>query len=67
MIVQTTYPIEHVKALDAFFKNNKTLEDLDISELSKIVNKKISMKLTVIKNLEMAKQINKSIMDQFIS
>lgn len=67
MIVQTSYPTSIVKELDNFFKKNTHLEKLDISELSKIVNKKVQMKLTVIHNLEMAKQINESIKQQLIT
>lgn len=67
MIVQTNYPKSIVNSLDEFFKKNKNLKDLDISELSHIVNKKVQIKLTVIKNLEMAKQINKNIFDQFVN
>lgn len=61
MIVQTQYPEKTVKRLDSFFKKNKSLKDLDLVELSNIINSKIEVKLTVIKNLSMAKQINKSI------
>lgn len=64
LIIQTRYPDELVKALDVFFKKNKTLEELNLAELSEIVNKKIAIKLTVIRNLEMAKQINKSVISQ---
>jgi hypothetical protein len=66
LIIQTSYPKLLVHQLDEFFKKNNSLENLDISELSAIVNKKIKMKLIVIKNLEMAKQINKTILDQFV-
>lgn len=66
LIIQTSYPKQLVHLLDNFFKKNTTLENLDISELSAIVNKKNKMKLTVIKNLEMAKQINKTILNQFL-
>jgi len=62
IIVQTQYPKEIVEALDKFFKKNKTIKDLDLGELSDIVNQKAIIKLTVIKNLEMAKQISKSIL-----
>ncbi len=64
LIVQTNYPKKLVKLLDTFFKKNKSLKDFNLKELSDIVNKKIKVKLTVIKNLEMAKQINKSIINQ---
>jgi hypothetical protein len=65
MIVQTQYPKKLVGLLDDYFKKNKSLESLDLGELSKIINKKYEVKLTVIKNLAMAKQINKSIIEQF--
>lgn len=64
LIIQTQYPRELVQSLDNFFKKNKKLEDLNLKELSDIVNKKIEVKLSVIKNLEMAKQINQSILSQ---
>jgi hypothetical protein len=64
LVVQTQYPEEIVKELDLFFKKNKTLQDLDLVKLSEIVNKKQEIKLTVIKDINMAKQINKSIISQ---
>ena len=64
IIVQVQYPKEVVDALDRFFRKNKTIEDLDLNELLDIVNRKQEIKLTVIKNLAMAKQINKSIISQ---
>jgi hypothetical protein len=64
LIVQTQYPPQIVKQLENFFRKNKSLQDLDLVELSNIVNKKIPFKLTVIKDLSMAKQINKSILSQ---
>lgn len=64
LIVQTQYPQETVKLLDDFYKKTKSLKDVDLIELSNIVNKKVKCKLTVIKNLAMAKQINKSIISQ---
>ena len=62
MIIQTTYPKKIVNALDDFFKKNKSITSIDLMELSRIANIKVKMKLTVIKNLDMAKQINKSIL-----
>jgi phosphoglycolate phosphatase-like HAD superfamily hydrolase len=64
LIVQTNYPKKLVKLLDIFFKKNKSLKNFNLKELSDIVNRKVKIKLTVIKNLEMAKQINKSILNQ---
>ncbi len=64
IIVQANYPPEIVKALDEFFKKNKTIEEMNLKALSDIVNKKISIQLTIIKNLSMAEQINKSIIEQ---
>ncbi len=63
-IVQAHYPKEIVDALEKFFKKNKTIEELDLDELATIVNTKTTIKLTVIKNQAMAKQINKSILAQ---
>lgn len=64
LIVQTQYPEELVKSLDVFFKKNKNLENLNLKELSDIVNKKIEIKLSVTKNSGMAKQINQSILSE---
>jgi hypothetical protein len=65
LIIQAKYPDEITKKLDLFFKKSKTLKDLNLVELSDIVNINIEMKLTVIRNISMAKQINKSILGQF--
>ena len=62
LVVQTQYPGEIMRALERFFKKNKSLEDLDLKALSDIANQKCALKLTVIKNLEMARQLNRSIM-----
>ena len=64
LILQAKYPDEIVKKLDLFFRKNTSIEDLDLAELSKIVNTKVKVKMTVIKNIEMAKQINASILAQ---
>lgn len=64
IIVQTKYPAELVVGLDQFFKKNKTIEDLDLQALSKIVHQKTPIKLTVIRNLEMAKQLNRSLLKE---
>jgi|SRR3989338_4853746 len=64
LVVQTQYPEEIVRELDLFFKKNKNLKNLNLRALSDIVNKKTSVKLSVIKNLSMAKQINHSIISQ---
>jgi hypothetical protein len=64
LVIQSKYPEKIVDALDKFFKKNKTIEEMDLKVLSEIVNTKAKVKLTVIKNLEMAKQINKSILVQ---
>ncbi len=64
LVVQTQYPEQLVKALDIFFRKNKKLEDLNLKELSDIVNEKLEIKLSVIRNLAMAKQLNQSILSQ---
>jgi len=61
-IVQTNYPKKLVKEMDEFFK--KGIKAINLKDLSNIVHKKIKIDLTVIKNLNMAKQINKSIISQ---
>lgn len=64
LVVQAQYPVELTVAIEGFFKKNISLKELDLSELSDIVSKKTEIKLTVIKNLAMAKQINNSILDR---
>ncbi len=64
IVIQARYPEELVKELDEFFKKNKSIDELDLSELSDIVNKKVNIQLTVIKDILMAKQINKSIISE---
>lgn len=64
LIVQAHYPKKLVEKLDNFFKKNKNIQNLDLNELTEIVNSKAKIDLTVIKNLSMAKQINKSILSQ---
>ncbi|MFA5084732.1 MAG: hypothetical protein WC475_05160, partial [Candidatus Paceibacterota bacterium] len=64
LVIQTQYPENIVKEFDNFFKKHRTAQDLDLAELSDIVNKKREVKLTVIKNLAMAKQINNSILSE---
>jgi hypothetical protein len=60
-IIQAKYPEKLVKELDKFFKINTKLEDLNLKNLSEIVNQKIEIKLTVIKDIHMAEQINTAI------
>ncbi|PIT84621.1 hypothetical protein COU37_02365 [Candidatus Micrarchaeota archaeon CG10_big_fil_rev_8_21_14_0_10_45_29] len=64
LVIQCKYPAEMVKSLDNFFKRNRAIEKMDLSELYRIVNKKSKIKMTVIKNLDMAKHINTSIISQ---
>ena len=64
LIVLTQYHADIVRELDLFFKRNKNLKEFDLAELSEIVNKKREVKLTVINNLAMAKQVNNSILSQ---
>src|SRR3989338_1322121 len=48
LIIQAKYPKKMVKELDLFFKKNKDINHLDLSELSKIANTKAKVKMTVI-------------------
>lgn len=63
-IVQAHYPEKILKLLDDFFIKTKNINSLNLTKLSDIVNMKIKVSLTVIKNISMAKQINKSIISQ---
>jgi len=65
LVVQSRYPEEIVEELDVFFKKNKSIKELNLKELSEIANKKVHVKLTVIRDSAMAKQINKSIISEF--
>ncbi|VVB99197.1 Uncharacterised protein [uncultured archaeon] len=64
LVLQATYPPEMVKRLDDFFRKNTSIEELDLAELSRIVNAKTKVKMTAIKNLEMARHVNNSIISQ---
>ena len=64
LVVQTQYPLDLVKEMHLFFKKHKSLEKFNLKELSDIVNKKINIKLTVNRNINMAKQINQSILKE---
>lgn len=64
LIIQTKYPKELSEDIDQLFQKTKTFEDLDIKKLHDIANQKTTIKLTVIKNLEMAKQLGRSIIEQ---
>lgn len=63
-IVQTHCPENMVRLLDDFFIKTKNIDSLNLTKLSDIVNTKTKLELTVIKNISMAKQINKSIISQ---
>jgi hypothetical protein len=60
-ILQAIYPDDLVKSLDKFFQNNNSLDKLDLKKLSDIVHTPREMKLTILKNKQIAQQINKSI------
>jgi hypothetical protein len=64
LIVSYTLPKHFVDAIDRFFHKNRSVETLNLEELSRIVDKKATVKFTVIKNAEMAKHINQSILAQ---
>jgi hypothetical protein len=64
LVVQAKYPPEIVLLLEDFFRKAKAFQSLDLKELSDILNKKIDIKLSVTKNINMAKQINQSIISQ---
>lgn len=64
MLVQVQLTDDMARRLDAFFRKTKSLEDMNLLELTKIAETTTTVKMTVIRNEAMAKQINKSIIDQ---
>ncbi len=64
IILQTEYPEAAVRKLKSFFEKTKSLERMDLSELSAIVNAKAKVKMTMIRNLAMAKQLNAGIIEK---
>lgn len=66
MIVQVQLTEEIARKLDIFFRKTKSLEDMNLLALTKIAELKTELKMTVIKNKAMAKQINTSIINQML-
>lgn len=64
LIIQAKYPKNLINKIDSFFKKTKSFVDMDIKSLHDVISAKTEIKLTVIKNLDMAKQINKTIIEQ---
>jgi len=64
IIIQAKYSKSINNKINELFIKTKSLEDLDLKKLHDIINEKTEIKLVVIKNLEMAKQINKTIIEQ---
>ncbi len=65
MIVQLYQPKEIASEIDAFYRSVKRLEDIDLAKMSAIAKRKAEVKLTVIRNLEMARQIRESCLKHF--
>ncbi|MDD5163109.1 MAG: hypothetical protein PHD95_02765 [Candidatus ainarchaeum sp.] len=65
LIIQAKYPKNLVQKIDSFFKKTKSFVDMDIKSLHDVISTKTEIKLTVIKNQDMAKQINKMIIVQW--
>lgn len=65
IIVQIKLPEEIIIKIDNFFKKHQSIDSYNLSELLKIIKSKQKISMTVIKNLEMAKHINKSILNNF--
>lgn len=64
IVVHTTLPPKLINSIDNFFHTNKSVETLNLNALSKIIESKIPVKLTVIKDAQMAKHIRQSILSQ---
>ena len=65
--VMQVYPPKEIKeAIDAIFTNAKKLTDVDIpSFIEDILKKKIKIKLTIIKNRDVANQLRKEVLRHF--
>ena len=61
LIVQVEYPKELHAQIEDIFNKTKSFEDFEISTLHDITSAQHEIKMTVIKNLNMAKQINQQI------
>jgi len=65
MIIQLYQPKGLAKEVDDFYRGVKRLEDVDLARMSEIAKRKAEVKLTVIKNPEMARQIRESCLRHF--
>jgi hypothetical protein len=64
IIIQTKYPKKISNEINFLFQKTKSLDNLNLKKLHDIINKTIEIKLIIIKNLEMAKQINHNIIEK---
>lgn len=64
LIIQAVLPKDLVIELEQFFKTAKKIDSYTLSRLSLITKKESSIKLTVIRNKEMAEQMNRSILQE---
>ncbi len=64
LVAHTRLPSKIVEKIETFFRKAKDFSNLDLKKLSEIIHSKAEVKLSVIKNEAMAKQINHSIISQ---
>jgi len=67
MIIQLYHPPDVARELDRFYTGVRRLEDMNLSKLSELAKRSVKMKLTVIRNADMANQIRNSLGRQFRS
>ena len=64
-VMQTYYPKDIIEKLEKFYKKTKQLEDIDLNEIMSILTLKRDIKVTLIKNREIANKVREDIIKQF--
>jgi hypothetical protein len=67
LIIQLYHPPEIARELDRFYMGVRRLEDMNLSKLSELAKRSVKLKLTVLRNADMANQIRNSLGRQFRS
>lgn len=65
VIIQVYQPPEIARGIDGFYRGVKRLEDIDLARMSEIAKRECEVKLTVMRNAEMARQIRESCLKHF--
>jgi hypothetical protein len=64
-IIQTNYPTELTKEIDAVYSKAKNFESFEVAKLIKLLRKKVELKVTVMRNLVVAEQLRSFILSHF--